>query len=949
MANYANVKATLAANIYTNHTGQVTAEMVKTAADEIVNTLIAGGYLYAGVAHPGDAAVSPDANVFYIASEPGTFTNKGGLVVADGEVAVLKYNGSWSKEVTGAATAAQVTELGQKTERIPLQQDGVVLITESSGQNVFPGYVNSSGLIGGTSASMEIYSHLEVGVSGKNYVRFLGGIMESGASSSPRGYAFYDSQDDVIEAHAFEIGTQAGKATKDYFVSVPNGAVSFKTCIKDNTVDFGITVDNFYCYLCTGQDVKDYVDKKVEDAPFVKTADVVNDLLTGGATKVLSAEQGKILNQKIVYNNFDFRFTASTSNFRITELDNLPNGTRLFLHFDSPNLIRYRYTKNGTSAYKDIKPGGTLVIGADGETMDYIQTVTDLSQIHLLINPIQTDNANNPFEENTIGEVNLVGHHTCFNKENVVVASDAGTDIFAPAPIPKIPKGATYHIDFSSDFSSWLSKYRVYYNGSSSYTTYSVQKLELVASEDITSIRVRIANTDIISGQTPQNVSAELWWEDIKMQFDEIKEKASPLINVSKQSFIDANPAGYDSANDKFTEGEYSVILSNPNDRTAISDVIANYTAKYTTSGNSYPYIQLFYEAPPLVQNRRRWKYPVGGNGYYKNNQCKLIGAGTNIWSNSAWNSSIKMVITVPQGCELHLQNITAEFVKGVVNKDAYKVFQHGSDRRADACTRTNWETWPHIGNYGAIAMPKRTTDGVWVCYHDDEFGDSPNVQVKGDPSAPLPATSIQECTYAETQTLEYVQDNVYGDHDTIPTLAEFFAKCAQMGVHPCLSCHPTHISEAEGSTWKFADWAEVRTLAEKYKVLDKLTIKSSWGHDAAANFYAIFGDDIEGAIFDINASSGYTDAQIEGFIDDLASIGWDTDNVKVGFELVMNDAYFSDDVIAYLEANNMVHGVAPGRTSDIYFEAKFLKELIEKGCYEITADYFYSNGLNWA
>ena len=114
MANYANAKATIAANIYTNHTGQVTAEMVKTAANEIVNTLIAGGYLDAGIAHPGDAAVSPDANVFYIACEPGTFTNKGGLVVADGEVAVLKYNGTWSKEVTGAATAAQVTELGQK-------------------------------------------------------------------------------------------------------------------------------------------------------------------------------------------------------------------------------------------------------------------------------------------------------------------------------------------------------------------------------------------------------------------------------------------------------------------------------------------------------------------------------------------------------------------------------------------------------------------------------------------------------------------------------------------------------------------------------------------------------------------------------------------------------------------------------------------------------------------
>ena len=33
MANYANLLATIAANIYTNHNNEVTAEMVKTAVD----------------------------------------------------------------------------------------------------------------------------------------------------------------------------------------------------------------------------------------------------------------------------------------------------------------------------------------------------------------------------------------------------------------------------------------------------------------------------------------------------------------------------------------------------------------------------------------------------------------------------------------------------------------------------------------------------------------------------------------------------------------------------------------------------------------------------------------------------------------------------------------------------------------------------------------------------
>lgn len=50
MSNYANTKAIIAANIYTNGGNEVTAAKVKSAVDDIVDTLIAGGYLYKGVA-----------------------------------------------------------------------------------------------------------------------------------------------------------------------------------------------------------------------------------------------------------------------------------------------------------------------------------------------------------------------------------------------------------------------------------------------------------------------------------------------------------------------------------------------------------------------------------------------------------------------------------------------------------------------------------------------------------------------------------------------------------------------------------------------------------------------------------------------------------------------------------------------------------------------------------
>ena len=52
------------------------------------------GYLFMGMAVPATNPGTPDQNVFYVASTAGTYTNFGGLAVADGEVAILRYNGS---------------------------------------------------------------------------------------------------------------------------------------------------------------------------------------------------------------------------------------------------------------------------------------------------------------------------------------------------------------------------------------------------------------------------------------------------------------------------------------------------------------------------------------------------------------------------------------------------------------------------------------------------------------------------------------------------------------------------------------------------------------------------------------------------------------------------------------------------------------------------------------
>jgi lysophospholipase L1-like esterase len=104
MANYANLLATIAANIYTNGNNEVTAAMVKTAVDQMVASLGAG-YQFMGVATPATNPGTPDQKVCYLASEEGTYTDFGGIVVNEGELAILKGSGSsWSKDVAKGST-----------------------------------------------------------------------------------------------------------------------------------------------------------------------------------------------------------------------------------------------------------------------------------------------------------------------------------------------------------------------------------------------------------------------------------------------------------------------------------------------------------------------------------------------------------------------------------------------------------------------------------------------------------------------------------------------------------------------------------------------------------------------------------------------------------------------------------------------------------------------------
>lgn len=134
MSQYQTLKTQIQENINQNGEGAIRGDILQTQLLDMINALGAG-YQFMGVATPTNpgSAQTPDYKCFYLATTPGTYSNLGGLVVADGEVAILKYDSAWTKEVTGAASADQVNQLGQEIERL----DGdFILIDGISGSSV---------------------------------------------------------------------------------------------------------------------------------------------------------------------------------------------------------------------------------------------------------------------------------------------------------------------------------------------------------------------------------------------------------------------------------------------------------------------------------------------------------------------------------------------------------------------------------------------------------------------------------------------------------------------------------------------------------------------------------------------------------------------------------------------------------------------------------------------
>lgn len=118
MGNYEQLKASIAAVIKANGMQKITGDVLQATLLSMVRN-IGDNATFAGMATPDTNPGTPDQNIFYLAAQPGVYSNFGGVELTDQVLIFTNKNGNWVKNNSGIATSEKVTKLeGGNIQRI---------------------------------------------------------------------------------------------------------------------------------------------------------------------------------------------------------------------------------------------------------------------------------------------------------------------------------------------------------------------------------------------------------------------------------------------------------------------------------------------------------------------------------------------------------------------------------------------------------------------------------------------------------------------------------------------------------------------------------------------------------------------------------------------------------------------------------------------------------------
>lgn len=114
MGNYQQLKQSVSNVIKTNGSQEITGAIMQNTLLTIINT-IGANMQFAGVANISTNPGTPDQNLFWIASTPGTYVNFNNIVLNPGESAIIKWaNNVFTKQILGLSTDERIEQVIEK-------------------------------------------------------------------------------------------------------------------------------------------------------------------------------------------------------------------------------------------------------------------------------------------------------------------------------------------------------------------------------------------------------------------------------------------------------------------------------------------------------------------------------------------------------------------------------------------------------------------------------------------------------------------------------------------------------------------------------------------------------------------------------------------------------------------------------------------------------------------
>lgn len=210
MANYDNLKKAISDAIKTNGNNEITGEVLQNALLTIIST-IGENATFTGTATPITNPGSPDQNVFYLISEPGIYSNFGGLIVNYNQLYCVFSDGSgWKYELIldDFKDTTLITELCKSILDSPQDNLAETLFYSNS-------LIKSNGQIGNGYAESQNVSVFNV--EGYQLAVISG---RSPGNTDTALASVMDSENNVIKV--YEIGK--GVNYSDYYIVLPKGS-----------------------------------------------------------------------------------------------------------------------------------------------------------------------------------------------------------------------------------------------------------------------------------------------------------------------------------------------------------------------------------------------------------------------------------------------------------------------------------------------------------------------------------------------------------------------------------------------------------------------------------------------------------------------------------------------------------------------------------------------------